>query len=217
MRILTAVGQALVRDALRNLLEGRGHEVVAQAASGVDAVQLARAHRPDVALLDLDMSSRRILAAARVISSELPDTAVVVLSGEPEDDALVEALSCGAKGYVTSDLDGPDFCRMLERAGAGKLALTSAHASRLIREVTPRSAEPTRSRASSPLTPRERDVIAEMTRGHTSNRDLARVLRMSENTVRFHVRNIFEKLGQHSRAGAVAYALTHGIADGLAD
>ena len=213
MRILTAVGQTLVRDALRKLLEERGHEVVAQAASGLDAVELARTHRPDVALLDLLLSRRGIMAAARVISAELPSTAVVVLSAEPEDGAVLEALSCGAKGFLTRDLDGPAFCRMLERAGAGELVITSAHAGRLIRGAAASPSVRRWSRWSRLLTPRERDVMAEMACGHTSNRDLARVLQLSENTVRFHVRNILEKLGQHSRAAAVAYAFTHGISE----
>ncbi len=214
MRILIAVSQALVRDALRKLLEERGHEIVASAQCGPEAVQLARRCEPDVALLDLGMSRPEIMAAAREISSEVPSTAVVLLAGELRNGDLLEAIGCGARGFLTRDLDGPAFCRMLERAGAGELAITSALASRLIEEITMGTGPKQRTGGCSALTPRETEVLGEMVHGHTSNRDLARLLELSENTIRFHVRNILEKLGQHSRASAVAFALTHGIVEG---
>jgi DNA-binding NarL/FixJ family response regulator len=209
VQILIADEQALLRDALRTLVEERGHEVVAEAASAPEAVELALRHEPAVVLLDLDADRVATIAATRRISTELASIAVVILSSRAEGDMLLEAVRAGARGFLTKDVDGPTFCTMLERAHAGDLAIAPhapVHALEndvhvgLGRRSTP-SAET--------LTAREREVLDHMTRGRTSNRELAETLGLSENTVRFHVRNILEKLHLHTRAAAVAHALTH--------
>lgn len=206
--------QALVRDGLRKLLEERGHEIVAEAAGGPDAVELTRRHRPDVALLDLGVSHAEIFAATRDISAQTHATAVVLLATLLQDALLLEAMDCGARGFLTTDLGGPAFCVMLERAAAGELAITPSAADVLVQEIIRGAGREGPARRRATLTSREREVMEQMARGRTSNRELARSMGLSENTVRFHVRNILRKLGQHSRASAVAYALTHGIAIG---
>lgn len=206
--------QALVRDGLRKLLEERGHEIVAEAVDGPDAVELARRHRPDVALLDLDVSNTEILTATRDISAQPNATAVVLLGNLLQNTLLPEAIGCGARGFLTRDLDGPAFCSMLERAAAGELAITPAALGSLVEEIIRGVGREGRGRPSMALTPREQEVMEQMAWGRTSNRELAESMGLSENTVRFHVRNILRKLDRHSRAAAVAYALTHGIVVG---
>lgn len=213
MRILLAIDQALVRDALRTLLEERGHEVVAGVESGREAIELARQLEPDVALMDVSACKAGVMAAARRVAAEVPSTAVVILCGHAHEAVLVEALGSGAKGFVTRDLGGAEFCRMLERAGAGELAITADLANRLLEEIVHGVGKRRRSASrATTLTTREQEVLDVMARGHASNRELAGALDLSENTIRFHVRNILEKLGVHSRAAAVAYALRHGLA-----
>ncbi len=213
MRILLAIDQALVRDALCTLLEERGHEVVAAVGSGQEAIELARRHQPDVALMDA--SAPRVgVAAARLVATEVPATAVVVLCDPSRDGVPVEALGSGAMGFVTTDLDAQEFCRMLERAAGGTLAISTELASRLLEEIVRRASHRRSPRNHAmTLTSREQEILSTMARGHASNRELAHMLHLSENTIRFHVRNILEKLRLHSRAAAVAYALRHGMVE----
>lgn len=204
MRILIADEETLFRDALRTLVEDRGHQVVAEAARAPEAVLLARRHRPDVALLGLGPVRATALAAIRTLARELPRTAVVVLSSSERLTVLHEAIRAGARAFLTRDLHGPAFLELLERAAA---------ADRPLRSVRPSTAKRP-AHGASVLTPREREVLGQMALGRTSNRELAGTLGLSENTVRFHVRNILEKMQLHTRAAAVAHALTHGIVSG---
>jgi len=211
VNILLCVDQALVRDALSLLLEEHGHAVVAAVAGGREAVALAHLHEPDVAVLDLGACPPDAMTAARRISMDTPATAVVLLTEQTHEALLVEAIGYGVRGVLTRDLDGAGFCEMLERAAAGELAITAGLANRLLDEIALEAARHHRAGHLTALTPREQDVLAEMARGRTSNKELARSLRVSENTVRFHIRNILGKLGLHTRTAAVVYALRYGM------
>jgi len=209
VQILIADRQALLRDALRTLVEERGHQVVAEAANAPQAVELALRHEPSVVILDLDADRAATVAATRRISTELASTAVVILSSRADGDVLLEAVRSGARGFLTKDLDGPTFCTMLERADAGDLAIAPHPHVRAAEDGTHGVLGHRSTPSVETLTAREREVLDHMTRGRTSNRELATTLGLSENTVRFHVRNILEKLHLHTRAAAVAHALTH--------
>lgn len=211
MRILIADRQALLRDALRTLLEGHGHHVVADAASEHDACALAIQHTPDLVLMDLEGAPFEMLATARRISTELPRTAVVLLAGVGEGDLFLDALSCGARGFLTRDVDEQHFITLLERAASGEIVVAPGFAARLLDLYARTSVGATPERRAMALTQREHDVLTHMTRGQTSNRALAEAMGLSENTVRFHVRNILEKFHVHSRAAVVAYAYAHDV------
>ena len=214
MRILIAAETALFRDALRALLESRGHEVVAEATSCDDAVTMAGDHTPDVVLLDMCNPVSQVANTTRAIGREAPHAAVIVLTEEPDDVVLLRAIGAGAKGYLTKDLTGTQFCELLTRVERGGPALTPDLASRLLQAFVDSDGRPRQAQDPSGLTERERDVLDTMARGITSNRELAETLHVSENTVRFHVRNILDKLNLHTRAAAIAFALTHGIVEG---
>ena len=209
MQILIADKHALVRSALRTLVEEHGHRVVAEVASGPEAVEMTRRSEPDVALLDLEGSPFEMMAAGKRISSAFPHTAVVVLAGPGEHDLFLEAVSSGARGFVTRDMDERVFCTLLERAAAGEIVVAPELATKLLEVYTHASTDGQHVRRAMTLTPREHEVLSHMTRGQTSNRELAAALDLSENTVRFHVRNILEKFHVHSRAAVVAYACSH--------
>jgi len=209
MRILIADDQVLVRDALRILLQAWGHEVVAEASSAREAVDLARRHRPHVALLSLGISVADTLAATRHLAAHLPSTRVVILADEEDDDILVEAIRSGAFGYLTKRLTAKDFAALLEKTTAGEPALEQGAACKLLTELARGSNRDRPPRSSTALTGREQQVLNCMVRGITSNRELAETLGITENTVRFHVHHVLEKLHLHSRTAAVAYALTH--------
>jgi DNA-binding NarL/FixJ family response regulator len=217
MRILIADDHALFRDGLRSLLRAEGHEIVAEAKNGREAIQLAHQHKPEVVLMDLSMPEVDGLTATRTIVAELPEVKVIILTASDEDMNLFEAIRGGAQGYLMKDLEADEFFDMLDRASRGEPALTPAFAKRLLQEFArpPQPAEQQQQRSENDeLTSREREVLELMVQGVTSNRKLAKHLGVSENTVKFHVRNILDKLRLHTRAEVVGYALRKGIVDG---
>jgi DNA-binding NarL/FixJ family response regulator len=226
MKILIADDHALFRDSLRSLLTARGLEVVGEARDGREALELARELAPDVLLMDLSMPGMDGLAATRLVSAELPAVHVVVLTASDEDAMLFEAIKSGAQGFLSKNLESEEFFALLEGVGRGEPALTPALARKLLQEF----ARPSQvaasggpagsvgaggSASSDPdaLTEREREILELLVSGITSNRKLARALEVSENTVKFHVRNILDKLHLHNRAQVVSYALRNRIVE----
>lgn len=211
MRVLIADDHALFRDGLRSLLEAHGSEVVAEARNGREAVELARAERPDVVLMDLAMPELGGLAATRLLTAELPDVRVVVLTASEDDADLFEAVKSGAQGFLSKDLEAARFFALLDGVMRGEPALTPGLAGKVLREFARPAASAPSERGPTVLTDRERDVLGFLVEGVTSNRELAERLFVSENTVKYHLRNILDKLHLQNRAQVVAYALRHGL------
>lgn len=210
MKVLLADDHALFRDGIRSLLEARGTEIVGEAGSGREAVELAMRLNPDVVLMDLDMPEMSGLAATRLLSADAPDVKVVVLTASEDDTDLFEAIKSGAQGYLLKNLRADELVTMLDNVVHDEPALTPALARKLLGEFARPS--PTRhERASDELTDREREVLELLVHGVTSNRELAERLIVTENTVKYHLRNILGKLHLQNRAQVVAYALTHRI------
>jgi DNA-binding NarL/FixJ family response regulator len=205
MRILIADDHALFRDSLKSLLSARGHFVAGEARNGREAVELARKLKPDVVLMDLSMPEIDGLTATKLLAAEAPEVKVVVLTASDDDANLFEALKSGAKGYLLKNLEAEQFFALLEGVRQGDPALSPALARKLLDEF----AKPAPRAADDPdaLTGRERQVLELLVQGVTSNRKLAKQLEVSENTVKFHVRNILDKLHLHNRAQVVAFAL----------
>jgi DNA-binding NarL/FixJ family response regulator len=156
------------------------------------------------------------LAATRLLSADYPDVKVVILTASEDDADLFEAIKSGAQGYIFKNLDSAEFFRLLEGVARGEPALTPGLARKLLGEfarptATARAAADVRPDA---LTDREHDVLDLLVQGVTSNRDLAERLVVSENTIKFHLRNILNKLHVQNRAQVVAYAVRHGMAGG---
>jgi DNA-binding NarL/FixJ family response regulator len=217
MRLLIADDHPLFRDGLRSLLEARGIEVVGEARNGREAVDQARALQPDVVLMDLSMPELNGLAATRLLSAEQPDVKVVILTASEDDADLFEAIKSGAQGYIFKNLDSAQFFRLLDGVARGEPALTPGLARKLLGEFARPSTAAARTSADGgpqALTDREQDVLDLLIAGVTTNRDLAERLVVSENTVKFHLRNILDKLHVQNRAQVVAYALRHGMAGG---
>jgi DNA-binding NarL/FixJ family response regulator len=206
MRILIADDHALFRDGLRSLLIAQGHEVVGEAKNGREAVAMAREIAPEMVLMDLSMPEVDGLAATKQITAELPHVKVLVLTASESDQLLFDAIKSGAQGYLLKNLEADDFFALLDRASNGEPAFTPALARKLLVEFA-KPAEPTATTDEDALTAREREVLELMVEGVVSNRKLARRLNLSENTVKFHVRNILDKLRLHNRAEVVGYAL----------
>jgi DNA-binding NarL/FixJ family response regulator len=217
MRVLLADDHALFRDGLRSLLEARGVEVVGEARNGREALDQTRRLGPDVVLMDLDMPELDGLAATRLISAERPEVKVVILTASEEDAHLFEAIKSGAQGYLFKNLASAELFRLLDGVARGEPALTPALARKLLLEFArPAPAAPAAPAAIDvldALTEREREVLDLLVQGITSNRELAERLVITENTVKYHFRNILDKLHVQNRAQVVSFAVRHGMVE----
>lgn len=210
MRIVIADDHALFRDSLASLLTAHELDVVGQAGDGREAVTLARELRPDIVLMDLAMPLLDGRAATRLICEELPHVKVVVLTASHDDEDLFEAIKSGAEGYVLKDLEAEHFLALLAGVARGEPALTPLLARKVLHELRRPTAT---SQDPDALTAREHEVLESLVRGITTNRALAAHLGVSENTIKFHMRNILDKLHLHNRAQAVSYALRKHIVE----
>jgi DNA-binding NarL/FixJ family response regulator len=211
MNILIADDHALFRESLKSLLEARDLKVVAEAENGREAVELAWKHKPEVVLMDLTMPEMDGLEATKRLAAELPAIKVVILTASDDDSSLFEAIKAGAKGYLLKDLQSDEFFALLDGVDRGEPALTPSLARKLLDEFA--RAKGSESYSPDALTDREQEVLELMVKGVTTNRKLAVSLGISENTVKFHVRNILDKLHLHNRAQVVAFALRNRLVD----
>jgi DNA-binding NarL/FixJ family response regulator len=213
-RVLVVDDQTVVREGLVMLLSlSPGVEVVAAAADGDQAVELAHRHRPDVVLMDLRMPRTDGVAATRRIVQTLPETRVIVLTTYADDESVFAALEAGARGYLTKDAPAAEIQRAIRTVYAGEALLDPSVQRRLIERALGSASPPAVSPPTNPdgLTQREAEVLREIAAG-LSNSEIADRLSISEATVKTHVNNIFSKANLRDRAQAVVYALHHGMA-----
>jgi len=165
--------------------------------------------------MDLNMPQLGGLDATRLISAAHLEVKVVVLTASEDDADLFEAIKSGAQGYLFKNLDSNEFFRLLDGVGRGEPALTPGLARKLLGEFARPAppAQPAAPHEAQSLTEREREVLNLLVQGITSNRELAEKLVVTENTVKYHLRNILDKLHVQNRAQVVAYAVRHGIVD----
>jgi DNA-binding NarL/FixJ family response regulator len=220
IRVLVADDQPVIRDGLAMLLGLiEDVEIVATAADGIEAVEHARAQRPDVVLMDLRMPRLEGAAATRQILEALPATAVLVLTTYADDDFLFPALRAGARGYLTKDASAEEIEQAIRALVAGRTHLDPSVQQRLVSAVLEQGGpsavgEPARHgprELPDELTPREVEVL-ELIAAGLSNREIAERLVLSGATVKTHVNRIFFKTGARDRAQAVRYAYRHGLA-----
>jgi DNA-binding NarL/FixJ family response regulator len=220
LRVLVVDDHALFRRGLEMVLDGEPDvEVVGEAADGLEAVRRAQELMPDVVLMDVRMPGQSGIEATREIHDLLPHTRILMLTVSEEEADLFEALKSGATGYLLKEIATDEVADAIRAAVAGQSRISPAMSSKLLTEFTNMSKRDEDGRlARAPrLTDREMEVLQLMTRG-LNNRDIARELFISENTVKNHVRNILEKLQLHSRMEAVVYAVRENIVElGKAD
>ena len=214
IRVLIADGDALARKALRAALDNGRLSVVGQAANAAQAVSLATRCEPDVLVLDAGLPPDGALAAMKELAAALPDARSIILGDE--DDAGLHALSDGAAGYLSRDIDLQSLAHAIEGVVAGEAAISRALATRLIARVRELSVAALGMRpVKSPLTPREWEVLDLLKTG-ASTAEIAKELVLSPDTVHSHVQHIMRKLDAHSRAEAVKLAERLGNGDPFA-
>jgi DNA-binding NarL/FixJ family response regulator len=207
MRVVVADDHSLFRDGITSLLEAAGYEVVEQASNGEEALEAVRRLQPDLVLLDIVMPEMDGLEALQQIKAEVPETRVVMLTVSDADEDLFDAVRMGADGYLLKDLKADDFLEMLAGLARGEAAITRKLTTRLMggfQNLTQGT------ELEEQLTPRESQMLDLMGQG-LSNRDIAQRLFISENTVKYHVHNVLQKLGVQNRTEAVAHAIREGI------
>jgi DNA-binding NarL/FixJ family response regulator len=204
VRVLIADDHSVVRQGLRMFLALDPEiEIVGEAGSGEEAIQLARDIRPDVVLMDLVMPGMGGVAATRMIRAEMPAVEVVALTSVVADEAVTGAIRAGAIGYLLKNTEADELRRAIKSAAAGQVYLSPEAAARLVREVKiPGSPEA--------LTERETTVLRLIAKGQ-ANKQVARQLGIREQTVKTHVSNILGKLQLQSRTQAALYAVERGL------
>jgi two-component system, NarL family, response regulator DevR len=202
----------VVRLGLKALIDRHPEmEVVAEAATAGEAVSKAVSFKPDVIVLDIRLGGASGIDACRELTTQLPDTKVIMLTSYAEDEKLFAAIRAGAAGYVLKQSGGQDLIRAIETVGQGQSLLDPALTERVFAEVR-RAARAQEASAFSQLTDQERRVLALVADGKT-NREIAHDLHLGEGTVRNYVSNILSKLGVSNRAEAAAYATKHHLED----
>ncbi len=211
MRIVLADDHALFRDGLASLLGAWGHEVVGQASDGVEAAELAERVQPDLVLMDVRMPGGSGLDATARIKAACPNTAIVMVTVSEDEDDLFSAIKAGAQGYLLKNLEAAQLRSMIDAVGRGEAAISPATAARIIEEFVRRERLPD-APAMDPdrLTERELEVLALVTQG-LRNKEIAAELGISENTAKYHLRNILEKLHAQSRTEVAARAVREGL------
>lgn len=204
IRVLIVDDHGVVRQGLRMYLNLDPEiEVVGEAANGEEAVQLAREYHPDVVLMDLLMPVMDGRLATQAIREEMPDVEVMALTSVLDDASVSGAIRAGAIGYLLKNTEADELRRAIKAAAAGQVHLSPEAAARLVKEVQiPGSPEV--------LTERETAVLRLLARGK-ANKQIARELRIGEQTVKTHVSNILSKLQLHSRTQAALYAVDRGL------
>jgi len=193
VRVLIADDHGIVRSGLRLLLERQADiEVVAEAADGAEARDLAIRERPDLAILDVKMPKLTGLQATREIKAQAPEVSVLILSMHDDDRYLAEALKAGASGYVVKTQADADLLAAVRAVERG--------------EPFPAPA------AQSELTPREEEIVKLVAEAHTT-KQIAAILHLSEKTVEHHRANAMRKLGMRDRVELVRYAIRRGLID----
>ncbi|GAA2104773.1 response regulator transcription factor [Streptomyces albiaxialis] len=224
IRVLLADDETMVRAGVRAILStADGIEVVGEASDGREALDLARLHRPDVALLDIRMPVLDGLAAAAELRRAVPGTAVVMLTTFSEDEYIAGALDIGASGFLLKSGDPYELMAAVRAAHGGASYLSPDIAHRVIQQVSGGGRMTRRAEAkerAAALAPRERDVLALLGEGCT-NAEIAARLHLVEGTVKAYVSAILTRLGVRNRVRAALLAyeadLTSEHPDGGAD
>jgi DNA-binding NarL/FixJ family response regulator len=203
--LLIADDHPVVRDGLRGMFESApGFTVLGEAANGVEAVALTASLDPDVVLMDLRMPGGNGVEAIAELTRRGARAKVLVLTTYDTDSDTLPAIEAGATGYLLKDAPREELFAAVRAAAQGRTVLSPAVASRLVSAVrAPASTQDS-------LSAREREVLALVAKG-TSNREIARVLFISEATVKTHLTHLYAKLGVNDRAAAVAVAYDRGI------
>jgi len=211
LRILLADDHTIVRHGLRKILQEQPDwTVVAEAADGREAVRQVLETRPEVAVLDIGMPQLNGIEATRQIARRAPEVKVLILSMHADEAYVIQALQAGAKGYLLKDSADKDVVRAIAAVAQGKSFFSPTVAKVMLDDYVRRLAEKGVTDRYATLSEREREVFQLIAEGRT-NKDIADLLCISASTVETHRARVMEKLGLHSAAELVLYAVRRGV------
>ncbi len=197
IRILLVDDQRIIREGLRSLLEARPDlTVVAEADNGLEALEMAERHRPDIVLMDVRMPVMDGVEATKRIKAARPETAIIVLTTFDDDEYILQALAYGAAGYLLKDIGGDRLVEAIRDGRQGNIILPGRVAAKVARRLSPPPP------AAADFTEREREVIALLVAGK-NNKEIAAALYLSVGTVKNYTSQIYLKLGVNDRAKAL--------------
>ena len=200
IRVLSVDDHPLLREGIAAIVNGQPDmTIVAEAATGGDALRLFREHRPDLALMDLRLPDMSGIDATMAIRAEFQDARIIVLTTSEGDAEIQRALEAGARGYMLKSMHQRELLAGIREVHAGRKWLPPQVLSTLAQHL-----------GEEPLTPREIEVLRALANGG-GNREIAKSLFISEDTVKVHVRHILEKLGAVDRTEAVTIAVRRGV------
>jgi DNA-binding NarL/FixJ family response regulator len=205
IRVLLADDHALFRRGVAALLRDHDMDVVGEASDGAEAVEKARELMPDVILMDITMPQMDGLTATRQITAEMPYVRIMMLTVSETEDDLFEAIKSGAQGYLLKNVDPDHLIASVQQIQRGEVPIAPAMAGKILKELAAPQETP-------PLTGRERQVL-ELVAAGQANKEIAFALKITENTVKNHLRNILEKLHLQNRVQAALYAVRMGLVE----
>lgn len=207
VRVLVVDDRPIFRAGVLGMLKNFPEiEIVGEAITGRQAVDRARALRPDVILMDLNMPEMGGVAATREIKADDPDRVVLALTVSEAEEDIVEMVAAGASGYVLKDVDPTSLAHTILEAHAGRFQLDEILTRRVIMRLGSALRQPHR-RPYEPLTDREAQILEMVCQGK-GNRMIAMRLGLSEGTIKSHLRNLYRKLRVQTRAEAAAFGAT---------
>lgn len=202
IRVAVVDDHPVFREGAVTCLERAGHfEVVAQGGSAEDALRIAKEHRPDLILLDINMPGNGI-EAARQISATQPNVKCVILTASESEEHVAAALEAGARGYIVKGIGIADLVRTIRAVHCGESYVSPGLAARLLTQMQKKRANGKTEDAQPDLTLREEEILGHVSNGLT-NKEIANRLNISEKTVKHYMTNIMQKLQVRNRVEAV--------------
>ncbi len=213
LRLLVVDDHEVVRQGLVSLLERREHfQVVAEAGTAAEAVEMARKFEPDLVVMDVRLPDGSGIEACREIRSEFPNTKVVILTSYTDEEAVLSAIIAGASGYLLKQIRGRDLVSSLESVGRGDSLLDPAVTEKVLDRVR-RIATGTYTDEMAQLTQQEQKILLLVAEGKT-NKEIASEVFLSDKTVKNYVSSILSKLNLERRAQAAAFVARHRLKGG---
>jgi DNA-binding NarL/FixJ family response regulator len=211
VRVLVVDDHPMWRDAVAHDLAAAGYEVVATTGEGRQAVRVADAAAPDVAVVDLRLPDISGVEVTRLLAGRDPSVRVLVLSASGEQEDVLEAVKAGATGYLLKSADRTEFLNAVSRTAAGDAVFTPGLAGLVLGEYRRLASTPARTGEDTPrLTDRETEILRHVAKGLTY-KQIAERLVLSHRTVQNHVQNTLNKLQLHNRVELVRYAIERGL------
>jgi len=211
IRVLLVDDHTLFRSGVKSLLQRQSDfEVVGEAPDSLQGVKRAEELKPDVVLLDLHMPGISGKDAVKLFLEAAPETHIVMLTVSENAGDLLESLRAGASGYLLKNIETEMLLDSIRRAADGDSVVSAQMTGKLVRGLQAAREAPTEAEKDG-LSPREREILSHVAKG-SSNKEIARNLKVAESTVKIHVQHILRKLNLSSRVQAAVYAIEKGLA-----